>query len=175
MITGQLYNPATPLLRQMRSTAHDRCETYNQRNVNRTSLIKTIFGKTGEICHVEPNLRVDYGTNIAVGNNFYANFDCTFLDVCPITIGENAMFGPRCQVLTPLHPLHPVERLAGREYGAAITIGDNFWAGGNVTILPGVTIGDNVVAGAGAVITKSFGDNLVIAGNPAKIIKKIEI
>ena len=94
------------------------------------------------------------------------------LDVCPIRIGDNAMLGPNCQFLTPLHPLDPVERNSGIEYGAPITIGDNFWAGGGVTILPGVTLGDNVVVGAGAVVTKSFGDNVVLAGNPAKIIKE---
>lgn len=82
-------------------------------------------------------------------------------------------FGPNCQLLTPLHPLDPVERNSGIEYGAPITIGDNFWAGGGVTILPGVTLGDNVVVGAGSVVTKSFGDNVVLAGNPARIIKEI--
>ena len=97
------------------------------------------------------------------------------LDVCPIRLGKNAMIGPNCQFLTPLHPLDPHERNAGKEYGAPITIGDNFWAGGGAIILPGVTLGDNVVVGAGAVVTKSFGDNVVLAGNPARIIKEIEV
>ena len=97
------------------------------------------------------------------------------LDVCPIRIGDNALLGPNCQLLTPLHPFDPVERNSGIEYGAPITIGDNFWAGGGVTILPGVILGDNVVVGAGAVVTKSFGDNVVLAGNPAKIIKEIPV
>ena len=85
------------------------------------------------------------------------------------------MIGPNCQFLTPLHPLDPTERNSGKEYGAPITIGDNFWAGGGVTVLPGVTLGNNVVAGAGAVITKSFGDNVVLAGNPARVIKEIPV
>lgn len=85
------------------------------------------------------------------------------------------MIGPNCQFLTPLHPLDPDERNSGLEYGTPITIGDNFWAGGGVTILPGVTLGDNVVAGAGAVVTKSFGDNVVLAGNPARVIKEIPV
>ena len=95
------------------------------------------------------------------------------LDVCPITIGDNAMIGPNCQFLTPLHPLDPDERNSGLEFGKPITIGKNFWAGGGVIVLPGVTLGDNVVVGAGAVITKSFGDNVVLAGNPARVIKEI--
>ena len=97
------------------------------------------------------------------------------LDVCPIRIGDNAMIGPNCQFLTPLHPLDPHERNSGVEYGKPITIGDNFWAGGGVIVLPGVILGDNVVAGAGAVITKSFGDNVVLAGNPARVIKEIPV
>lgn len=97
------------------------------------------------------------------------------LDVCSIRIGNNAMLGPNCQFLTPLHPLDPHERNSGVEYGKPITIGDNFWAGGGVIVLPGVTLGNNVVAGAGSVITKSFGDNVVLAGNPARVIKEIPV
>ena len=93
-----------------------------------------------------------------LGENFYSNWNLTMLDVCPIRIGDNAMIGPNCQFLTPLHPLDPQERNSGIEYGKPITIGDNFWAGGGVIVLPGVTLGNNVVAGAGAVITKSFRD-----------------
>ena len=115
------------------------------------------------------------GANIHIGENFYSNYNLTMLDVCPITIGKNAMIGPNCQFLTPLHPLDPTERNSGKEYGAPITIGDNFWAGGGVTVLPGVTLGNNVVAGAGSVITKSFGDNVVLAGNPARVIKEIPV
>ena len=82
---------------------------------------------------------------------------------------------PQLSVLTPLHPLDPHERNSGVEYGKPITIGDNFWAGGGVIVLSGVTLGNNVVAGAGAVITKSFGDNVVLAGNPARVIKEIQV
>ena len=97
------------------------------------------------------------------------------LDVCPIRIGNNAMLGPNCQFLTPLHPLDPDERIQGRMTASPLTIGDNFWAGGGVIVLPGVTLGNNVVAGAGTVITKSFGDNVVLGGNPARVIKEIPV
>ena len=96
------------------------------------------------------------------------------LDVCTITIDDNAMIEPNCQFLKFLHPLDPNERNSGLEFGKPITIGENFWAGG-VIVLPGFTLGDNVVAGAGAVITKSFGDNVVLAGNPARVIKEIPV
>ena len=128
----------------------------------------------GESISMKPNFVCDYGLNIHLGENFYSNWNITMLDVCPITIGQNAMFGPNCQLLTPLHPLNAQDRLAGVEYGAPITIGDNCWAGGGVTILPGVTLGDNVVIGAGSVVTKSYGDNVVLAGNPARIIKELD-
>ena len=136
--------------------------------------VKELLGKS-ENAWINPPFYCDYGSHIEVGKNFYANYNLTMLDVCPITIGKNAMIGPNCQFLTPLHPLDPDERNSGLEYGTPITIGDNFWAGGGVTILPGVTLGDNVVAGAGAVVTKSFGDNVVLAGNPARVIKEITI
>lgn len=96
------------------------------------------------------------------------------LDVCMITIGDNARIEPNCQFLTPLHPLNPDERNSGLEFGKPLTIGENFWAGG-VIVLPGFILGDNVVAGAGAVITKSFGDNVVLAVNPAQVIKEIPV
>ena len=138
-------------------------------------LSKNGLAAQGENLWLHPDLVCDYGVNIHLGENFYSNWNLTMLDVCPITIGKNAMLGPNCQFLTPLHPLDPVERNSGIEYGAPIKIGDNFWAGGGVTILPGVSLGDNVVVGAGAVVTKSFGDNVVLAGNPAKIIKEIPV
>lgn len=134
-------------------------------------IIKTLFGSTDEKLTMNPRFVCDYGSNIYVGENFYANYNCTMLDVCEITLATTQCLDQIVNWLTPLHPLDAKERISGLEYGAPITIGDNAWFGGSVSILPGVTLGDNVVVGAGAVVTKSFADNVVLAGNPAKIIK----
>ena len=177
MIAGEIYRPQDSELRELAARSKEFQYRFNQEqdSVKRTAIIKEWFGSTGENLAMKPDLVCDYGINIHLGENFYSNWNLTMLDVCPIRIGDNALLGPNCQFLTPLHPLDPVERNSGIEYGAPITIGDNFWAGGGVTILPGVTLGDNVVVGASAVVTKSFGDNVVLAGNPAKIIKEIPV
>ena len=177
MIAGEPYHPFDPELRTLAQTARQKQAVFNEEvdPVKGMEIIKGWFGSTGENLYINTRLMVDYGVNIHLGENFYSNWNLTMLDVCPITIGDNAMIGPNCQFLTPLHPLDPDERNSGLEFGKPITIGKNFWAGGGVIVLPGVTLGDNVVAGAGAVITKSFGDNVVLAGNPARVIKEIPV
>lgn len=176
MVAGQFYDASDEELRALRKEARAKMMVFNNEldGTKRTDLLKSWLGKTGQSIYMEPNFSCDYGINIHVGENFYANFNCTMLDVCPIRIGDNVMFGPNVQVLTPLHPLQAEERIAGPEYGAPVTIGHNVWLAAGVTILPGVTLGDNVVVGAGAVVTRSFGDNVFIAGNPAQVIKLIK-
>lgn len=175
MIAGELYFSADPELIADRKEARLKLNQINQEADAslRSLLLAEAFGASDGRPYLEPNVRFDYGYNISVGKQFYANFDCTFLDVCPIEFGDNCMLGPGCQILTPTHPLHPVKRNSGLEGGKPIKVGNNAWFGGNVTILPGVTLGDNVVVAAGAVVTKSFGDNVVLGGNPAKVIKEI--
>ncbi|EHJ57272.1 hypothetical protein HMPREF9318_00408 [Streptococcus urinalis FB127-CNA-2] len=176
MLSGELYDCKDPELTEMRRISNQYIYQFNNEpdKMKRQVLIKEWFGKTGENVTVKPYFSCDYGSNIFLGENFYANFNDTFLDVAPIYIGDNVMMGPNCQLVTPIHPLDPKERLSGLEYGLPITIGNNVWLAAGVTILPGVTLGDNVVVGAGSVVTKSYKDNVVIAGNPAKIIKEIK-
>ena len=177
MIAGELYFAADPELVADRKDARIQLAQINQEmdSDKRRALLGAAFGSSQGLPYVEPNIRFDYGYNIHVGKNFYANFDCTFLDICPITFGDKCMLGPNVQILTATHPLHPVKRNSGLEAGKPITVGDNAWFGGGVTVIPGVTLGDNVVVAAGAVVTKSFGDNVVIGGNPARIIKTIDL
>ncbi|EXJ22836.1 Maltose O-acetyltransferase [Alkalibacterium sp. AK22] len=177
MIAGKMYDPSDRILAQERQAGHRKAQVFNQATDDETrkKRVQSLFGSTGEHITVEPGLRVDYGSNIHVGENFFANFNCVFLDVCPIEIGANAMLGPGVSIVTPEHPLDPTERNAGYEFGRPVTIGDNCWIGANATIVGGVTLGDNVVVAAGAVVTQSFLDNVLIGGIPAKIIKPITL
>lgn len=140
----------------------------------RATLLKNFFGQTGKRLYIESTFKCDYGYNISVGENFYANFGCVILDCAPVTIGDDCMLAPNVQIYTAAHPIDPFARNKGIEFAKPITLGHSCWIGGNSVINPGVTLGDNVVVGAGSVVTKSFGDNVVIAGNPAKVIKTID-
>lgn len=108
-----------------------------------------------------------------LGNNVEINFGLTALDVAPITIGDDVLIGPQCQLLTPLHPLGHEARRARVESADPITIGNNVWLGGGVIVLPGVTIGDNAVIGAGSVVTKDIPAGVLAVGNPARVIKQL--
>ncbi len=138
-----------------------------------TQLLKEILGKTGENVYIEPPFHCDYGWNIEVGENFYANYNLIILDVGKVTIGKNAVLAPNVAIYTAGHPLHPDSRNSGYEYGIPVTIGDNVWIGGNTVIMPGVTIGSNAVIGGGSVVTRDIPDWSVAVGNPCKVIRKI--
>lgn len=135
-------------------------------------LVKELFGKASDL-FVNPPFYCDYGFNIEVGKNFFANYNCTIIDVAKVKIGDNCFIAPNVSIYTAGHPIHPITRNSQYEYGKEITIGDNCWIGGNSVICPGVHIGNNVVIGAGSVVTKDIPDMVVAAGNPCKVIKKI--
>lgn len=122
---------------------------------------------------INPPFYCDYGTHISVGKNFFANYNCTIIDVAKVTIGDNCQFAPNVSIYTAGHPIHPAVRNTLYEYGISVTVGDNVWISGNSVILPGVHIGSNVVIGAGSVVTKDIPDWCLAAGNPCRVIRKI--
>ncbi len=140
---------------------------------DREKLIRKLFGYVGENCWIESSFNCDYGYNIYVGDNFYANTNCCILDCAKVSIGNNVLLGPNVGIFTPEHAFNSNERAAGYEKALPIEIGDNVWIGGNVTILGGVKIGSNSIIGAGSVVTKNIPSNIIAAGNPAKVIRKI--
>ncbi len=177
MLAGQPYDPLDNVLIKMRKNARLICEEFNLSSIahlgKRKKILKRLFGSTGKNFYVEPQFKCDYGCNIHVGENFYANFDCVILDVAEVRIGDNCFIAPQVGIYTATHPVDPHQRARGIESAQPVSIGNNCWIGGHAVINPGVSLGHNVVVGSGAVVTKNFGDNVVIAGNPARIIKNV--
>lgn len=134
-------------------------------------IVAELLGR--EDAWINPPFYCDYGTHIKVGANFYANYNCTILDVAQVTFGDNCMLAPNVAIYTAGHPVHPDSRNSGYEYGAEVVIGDNVWLGGNVIIAPGVHIGSNTVVGAGSVVTKDLPDWVIAAGIPCRVIRPI--
>lgn len=135
-------------------------------------IVKELLGKS-DGAFINPPFYCDYGKNIEVGKNFFANYNCTILDVAKVTIGDNCQMAPNVAIYTAGHPVHPDIRNTAYEYGIEVTIGDNVWIGGNTVICPGVHIGSNTVIGAGSVVTKDIPEWVIAAGNPCKVIRKI--
>jgi maltose O-acetyltransferase len=179
MLDGEMYRADDKELVAERNRARELTRAYNSTTEveleKRTDILKQLFGKVGKNAYIEPTFKCDYGYNIEVGDNFFVNFDCVILDVCKVKIGDNCFFAPGVHIYTATHPLDPTERSSGVEYGKPVTIGNNVWFGGKSLVNPGVTIGNNVVVASGAVVVKDVPDNVVVGGNPAKIIKKIEV
>lgn len=134
--------------------------------------VKGLLGKS-EGAFINPPFYCDYGTHIEVGKNFFANYNCTILDVAKVIIGDNCQMAPNVSIYTAGHPIHPVSRNSMYEYGKEVVIGDNVWIGGNTVICPGVHIGDNAVIGAGSIVTKDIPAWSVAAGNPCRVLRTI--
>jgi len=129
-----------------------------------------LFAHMGKECYIEPPFYCDYGTNIHVGDYFYANTGLIVLDQCDVIIGDHAFLGPRVNIYCACHPIDAMIRNTGVELGKPVTIGDNVWIGGNTVINPGVTIGSNVVIGSGSVVTKDIPDSVIAAGKVIRMI-----
>ncbi|MGX8728173.1 MAG: sugar O-acetyltransferase [Lachnospiraceae bacterium] len=135
-------------------------------------IVKKLLGKSDN-AFINPPFYCDYGSKIEVGKNFFANYNCTMIDVAPIRIGDNVMLAPNVAIYTAGHPVHPETRNSMYEYGIEIIIGDNVWIGGNTVICPGVHIGSNTVIGAGSVVTRDIPEWVIAAGNPCRVIREI--
>lgn len=135
-------------------------------------VVEELLGKSHK-AFINPPFYCDYGFHIEVGENFFANYNCTIIDVAKVKIGDNCQLAPNVAIYTAGHPVHPDSRNSLYEYGIGVTIGDNVWIGGNTVILPGVHIGSNTVIGAGSVVTKDIPDWVIAAGNPCKVIREI--
>ena len=177
MLAGELYLASDEVLVRDRLAARALVREYNATLEDdlegRTRILRRLFGSVGHMIYIEPTFRCDYGYNIHVGENFYANFDCVILDVCEVRIGANCFMAPGVHLYTATHPVMARERIAGPEYGKPITIGDNVWLGGRSIINPGVTIGDNVVVGSGSVVVRDVPPNVIVAGNPARVVRQL--
>lgn len=164
-------------LLEERDKAKDLCHQYNQlRPSDRASqqeVLKKLLGKTGENFTLTAPFWCDYGYNIELGENFYANHNLVILDGAKVTFGDNVFIGPDCGFHTAGHPIDFERRNRGLEYAYSITVGDNVWIGAGVQVMPGVTIGSNVVIGGGSVVVKDIPGNCVAVGNPCKVIRAI--
>lgn len=177
MLSGELYVADNPKQHEMNMRKRRLVQAINTSAYDafeeRDRLFHELFGSLGKGAFLEPPFNCDYGCNTYIGDNFYANMDCIFLDVARITIGDRVFFGPRVGLYTPYHPIDAAVRASGPEGARPITIGNDVWFGGNVVVGPGVTIGDDVVIGAGSVVVKDIPSHSVAVGNPCHVIREI--
>lgn len=177
MLAGKLYRAYEEELLAERQAAKELIFEFNTLHPSkieqRKKIIQRLLGKTGKNFIIEPPFRCDYGYNISVGENFYANYNCTILDCAKVTIGDNVFIAPNVNLFTAEHPVHPDIRNTQLEYAIPIIIGSNVWLGGGVIVNPGVTIGDNTVIGSGSVVIRDIPANVVAAGNPCRVRRKI--
>lgn len=175
MVSGREYDATHPYLLERLNATKDRIWEYNKLRPSmlkeRNELLRGLLGKSDGDTFINQPFYCDYGSNIRVGRRFFANFNFTVLDEALVTIGDDCFIGPNVSIYTACHSTDPIERNSRREWAKPVTIGDNVWIGGSVTILPGVTIGSNVTIGAGSVVVKDIPDGCVAVGNPCRVVK----
>ena len=178
MLSGMEYSAVDAQLLEELDAVKEVIHEYNMlapsRTERRLEILKSLLAQVAddEIIINQP-FYCDYGKQISVGRRFFANFNLTILDEARVTIGDDCFIGPNVSIYTACHSTDPVERNSRREWAEPVTIGDNVWIGGSVTILPGVTIGSNVTIGAGSVVTRDIPDGVVAVGNPCRVIRKV--
>ena len=176
MLAGELYDATDEELLQMRIKTRAFMQQYNQTPYNREQravLLQRLLRNMGKNIDIQTPFFCDYGFHIEMGDNFFANFNCVFLDCNYIKIGNNVFLGPNVQVYTAHHPVPAAERIKGLELASPVIVGDNVWIGGSSIICPGVTIGENTTIGAGSVVVKNIPANVVAAGNPCRVISSL--
>lgn len=175
--TGQMYNDLTPELVAAREQAVLLSNQYNasfsRPAAERQAILRRLLGSIGEGVHFEPTFRCEFGRNIHIGNNFYANFDCVMLDGGGIFIGDDVLLAPRVGIYTSNHAIDPAERAAGGCYAKPVRIGNRVWIGAGVHVNQGVTIGDGSVIGSGSVVTSDIPPHVVAAGVPCRVLRPI--
>lgn len=174
---GELYYSSDRELTKERVTAKKLCSEYNSIIYNdfqkKERVLNRLLAFKGENIQIETNFFCDYGYNIIIGDNFYANHNCVILDCAEVIFGDNVYVGPNCGFYTAGHPLDAEQRNMGLEYAKPIKVGNNVWIGGNVCVMPGVTIGDNTVIGGGSVVVDDIPSDVIAAGNPCKVIRPV--
>ena len=176
MLAGERYNCLDPDLETDRQNTKKLLQLYNltEAGPERRTILQQMVGEIGQNSIIEPPFYCSYGKNIHIGDQVYLNFLCTILDNNEVNIGNHVMIGPAVQIYTAAHILQAEARIQGWEIAKPIVIEDNVWLGGGAILLPGVRIGRNAVVGAGAVVPRSVPANMVVAGNPARVIREIE-
>ena len=180
MLKGLLYlADLDDELLSERNRAKDLCFEFNNLKPsdeeNKKIIIKKLFKSTKENFLIQPYFWCDYGYNIEIGRNFFANHGLVILDCAPVKFGDNVFIAPNCGFYTAGHPIDKEDRRKFLEYAMPINVGDDVWVGGNVCVMPGVNIGNNVIIGAGSVVTKDIHDDTVAYGNPCRPIRKITL
>lgn len=178
MLAGHLADTTDAELSEGLKICKALCHEYNQihphQEQEREDKLRKILGKMGDNVKIQTDFFCDYGSNIEIGNNFFANHNCIMLDCAKIIFGDNVFVAPNCGFYTVGHPFNVELRNKWFAHAQPITIGNNVWIGGNVVVLPGVAIGDNTVIGAGSVVTKDVPDGVLALGNPCRVIRPIE-
>lgn len=177
MLAGELYDASDAELVAERLACRQRLRQFNGSDpadvAARRAILDALFGAATDVT-IEPPFCCDYGRNIRLGSKVFINFNCVVLDVMPVALGHRVLLGPAVQIYTAMHPLDAVQRRTGLEFAQPVTIGDDVWIGGGAILCPGITVGDRAVIGAGSVVTRDVPADAFVAGNPARIVRRLD-
>ena len=178
MLAGDWYCANDPLLAAENLAAKELCHAYNalspRQKTERLAVLKRLLSRVGKEPHIEPVFFCDYGYNVEIGDYFFANYNLVLVDPGCIRFGNHVLIGPNCGFYTAGHPLDVPRRNAGIEFARPITVGDNVWFGGGVTVLPGVTVGEGSVIGGGSVVVQDIPAHVVAVGNPCRPVRRLD-